>query len=155
MKLGKVIFVGFNGAGGYTVTIENGNFAFSYCHVSPNFLVYVGEYVYKGQVIANVGPKNVYNVPNNTYKDSDGNPTNRSYYWSSSSFCNKKRRQSRQSFRLSVILTYLHRHCFREGYILSSFCCILLVLFHLPNLIQLYYYIQDILFLLLIHHSLL
>ena len=71
MSHGEVTFVGFSGAGGYTVTIENGNFAFSYCHVSPNFLVCVGEYVFKGQVIANVGPKNVYGFPNNPYKDSN------------------------------------------------------------------------------------
>ena len=29
-----------------------------------------------GDVIATVGPKNVYDVPNNPYKDSNGNPTN-------------------------------------------------------------------------------
>ena len=45
-------------------------------HVSPDFLVYVGQYILKGDIIAIVGPKNVYNVPNNPYKDSNGNPTN-------------------------------------------------------------------------------
>ena len=76
MKVGKVTFIGFKGAGGYTVTIQNEYFTFSYSHVSPNFIVYVGEYVLKGQIIANVGPKNVYNVPNNPYKDANGLPTN-------------------------------------------------------------------------------
>ena len=76
MKVGKVISTSFNGAGGYTVVIETPYFTYSYSHVSPYFLVIPGEYVYKGQVIANVGPKNVYDVPNNPYKDSNGNPTN-------------------------------------------------------------------------------
>lgn len=74
---GKVIYIGFNGANGYTITIQNGSFSFSYSHISPVFLVNIGQYVYKGQLIATVGPKNVYNVPNNPYKDSSGNPTNR------------------------------------------------------------------------------
>ena len=73
---GTVTYTGFSGAGGYTVTIKNDNFTISYCHVSPLFLVSVGEFILKGTVIANVGPKNVYNVPNNPYKDSNGNPTN-------------------------------------------------------------------------------
>lgn len=29
-----------------------------------------------GSIISQVGPKNVYGVPNNPYKDSKGNPTN-------------------------------------------------------------------------------
>ena len=73
---GQVTYTGFYGAGGYTVTVESDNFTISYCHVSPTFLVCVGQYVTKGSVIATVGPKNVYGVPNNPYKDSDGNPTN-------------------------------------------------------------------------------
>ena len=76
VNLGKVIFTGFKGANGYTVIIENNDFNYWYSHVSPNFLVYTGEYISKGQIIANVGPKNVYNVNNNPYKDSNGNPTN-------------------------------------------------------------------------------
>ena len=38
--------------------------------------VKVGDEVVKGQHIANVGPKNVYGVKGNTYKDAQGNPTN-------------------------------------------------------------------------------
>ena len=41
----------------------------TYCHVSPNFIVKVGDTVLKGQVIGNVGPKNVYDVKGNQYKD--------------------------------------------------------------------------------------
>lgn len=73
---GTVTYTGFYGAGGYTVTIKSDDISISYCHVSPSFLVSKGEYVIKGSVIANVGPTNVYNVPNNPYKDSNGNPTN-------------------------------------------------------------------------------
>ena len=48
----------------------------NYSHVSPFFLVYVGQHVSKGELISMVGPKNVFDVPNNPYKDSQGNPTN-------------------------------------------------------------------------------
>ena len=97
---GIITYTGFNGSGGYTVTLKSNNISISYCHLSPTFLVYVGKSVTKGDIIATVGPKNVYGVPNNPYKDANGNPTNRSNYWSSFTFCNKKRRQSRQSFEL-------------------------------------------------------
>ena len=104
---GKVSFTGFYGAGGYTVTIINNNLSISYCHVSPIFLVYEGQFVNQGDIIAKVGPKNVYGVPNNPYKDSNGNPTNRCYYWSSFTFFHKERRQSRQSFRLFLKIQYV------------------------------------------------
>ncbi|MFR8104663.1 MAG: M23 family metallopeptidase [Clostridia bacterium] len=73
---GTVIFTGFKGAGGFTITIENGEFQTSYCHVSPQFIVYPGMKIMQGQVISSVGPYNVYGVPNNPYKDKNGNPTN-------------------------------------------------------------------------------
>ena len=73
---GTVISTGFYGAGGFTVTVKSDNFTVSYCHVSPTFLVCSGQYVTKGSIIATVGPRNVYGVPNNPYKDSNGNPTN-------------------------------------------------------------------------------
>lgn len=73
---GKVTKTAWGGAGGYTITIESGEYSFSYCHSDPNFIVKVGDDVKKGQVIGKVGPKNVYNVPNNPYKDSNGKPTN-------------------------------------------------------------------------------
>ena len=73
---GSVTYLGFYGANGFTVKIESGNLVFIYSHVSPFFLVYTGQIVNKGQVIAKVGPKNVYGVANNPYKDSKGNPTN-------------------------------------------------------------------------------
>lgn len=73
---GTVTYTGFYAAGGYTVTVKSDNLTISYCHVSPQFLVCTGQYVTKGSVIATVGPRNVYGVPNNPYKDSNGNPTN-------------------------------------------------------------------------------
>lgn len=73
---GEVIKASWGGAGGYTITIKSDEYTYSYCHVSPRFLVVVGEKVFKGQVIGQVGPKNVYNIPNNPYKDKYGNPTN-------------------------------------------------------------------------------
>ena len=45
-----------------TITLTNDNMKVTYCHVSPNFIVKVGDTVLKGQVIGNVGPKNVYGV---------------------------------------------------------------------------------------------
>ena len=96
---GKVTFVGFNGANGCTITVQNGNLEVSYCHVSPNYIISVGDTVNSGEKVGNVGPKYVYGIPNNPYHDSNGNPTNRCYYRMSSSFNNKKRRHSRQSFR--------------------------------------------------------
>lgn len=73
---GKVTYTGFYGANGFTVMVENGPYTALYSHVSPNFLVHVGDMVKQGDVVAKVGPKNVYNVPNNKYKDSNGQPTN-------------------------------------------------------------------------------
>jgi len=97
---GEISYLGFNGAGGFTITLKSENYSISYCHVSPDFFVSVGECISKGEEIGLVGPLNVYNVPNNPYKDKYGRPTNRGKYWSTFAFNNKKRRQSRQSFRL-------------------------------------------------------
>lgn len=73
---GKITYVGFLGGGGYTITLTTDNMKITYCHVSPKFIVDVGDEVKKGEWIANVGPKNVYGVLGNNYKDKDGNPTN-------------------------------------------------------------------------------
>lgn len=73
---GIITFCNFLGAGGYTITLSFDNFKITYCHVDPNFIVSVGDFVKQGQIIGMVGPKNVYNVPGNNYKDENGNPTN-------------------------------------------------------------------------------
>ncbi len=88
---GKITNASWAGAGGYTITMISGEYTFTYCHCSPEFLVHVGENVEKGQVIGKVGPKNVYGISGNPYKDSNGNPTNRCYYWMSLPFCDKEK----------------------------------------------------------------
>lgn len=60
---GEVISTAFDGANGFTVKVSDGTYLCNYSHVSPYFLVYVGNQVIKGEVIATVGPKNVYGVP--------------------------------------------------------------------------------------------
>ena len=67
---GKVTYLGFYGANGYTLTIENSNIAISYSHISPEIIVKIGDYINKGQLIAKVGPKYILEINNNPYKDS-------------------------------------------------------------------------------------
>ena len=52
---GKVIFIGFAGANGYEIIIENGDFTATYGHVSPNYIVKRNQYVAKGEVIRQCG----------------------------------------------------------------------------------------------------
>ncbi len=73
---GTITYLGFSGSGGYTIILENSEIKVVYCHVSPNFIVNVGDHVERSQVIGQVGPFNVYDVLNNPYKDKNGNPTN-------------------------------------------------------------------------------
>lgn len=56
---------------GYSVVVENEHYTVIFHHISPEFLVSPGQYVMQGQIIAKVGPKNVYGVPNNPYTDSN------------------------------------------------------------------------------------
>lgn len=83
---GEITFREFLGGGGYTITLSFDDYKISYCHCDPNFIVEVGDLVKQGQVIGFVGPKNVYGVKGNPYKDSNGNPTNRCNNWFTSSF---------------------------------------------------------------------
>lgn len=74
---GTITFTGFLGGGGYTITLTNNDgIKISYCHVSPNYIVSVNDTILQGEVIGNVGPKYVYGVSGNNYKDSSGKPTN-------------------------------------------------------------------------------
>ena len=59
---GVITYTGFLGGGGYTITLSKDNMKITYCHVSHNYIVKVGDEVYQGQVIGFVGPKNVYGV---------------------------------------------------------------------------------------------
>ena len=61
-----------------------------YSHVSPDFIIKTGDFVKQGQIIGNVGPKYVYGVPNNPYKDSSGKPTNGATTGAHLHFCIKK-----------------------------------------------------------------
>lgn len=90
---GIVTYIGFSGANGFTVRISNNSFEATYSHLSPNFIVYLGQEVFIGDTIALVGPKNVYSIPNNPYKDSNGNPTNGSTTGPHLHFSLKKGRQ--------------------------------------------------------------
>lgn len=85
---GEIVSVGWGGANGYMITVKSTDnvYRFSYCHASPEFIVGVGQSVKKGEVIGKVGPTNVYGVPNNPYKDLNGNPTNRCHNWLSLPF---------------------------------------------------------------------
>lgn len=73
---GEITFTGFLGGGGYTITLTSGNMKFTYCHVSPIYIVKEGDKVVQGQVIGYVGPKYVYGVKGNQYTDEKGRPTN-------------------------------------------------------------------------------
>lgn len=73
---GEITFTGFLGAGGYTITLTTNNIKITYCHVSPIYIVKEGDFVFQGQLIGNVGPKYVYNVPGNQYHDENGRQTN-------------------------------------------------------------------------------
>lgn len=79
--------------------MENKNIIVLYCHVSPNYIVHTGDIVSQGTIISNVGPKNIYGIPNNKYVDSNGNPTNGATTGCHLHLTIKKRRHSRQSFR--------------------------------------------------------
>jgi len=74
---GEITFTGFLGGGGCTVTLTTPeNLKISYCHVSPNYIVSVGDIITQGQIIGTVGPKYIYGISGNTYTDSVGRPTN-------------------------------------------------------------------------------
>lgn len=68
---GTVTRTGFMGSGGCSVVVKGDYYTIVFHHISPNFLVNVGDNVQAGQVIAQVGPKNVYGFANNPYKDSN------------------------------------------------------------------------------------
>lgn len=76
---GYISFASWGAGGGYTIVLELTNYdnmSVSYCHTSPTMFVERGEEVSKNEIIGMVGPKNVYGIINNPYKDSNGNPTN-------------------------------------------------------------------------------
>lgn len=67
---GIVSYIGWNGANGYTAILSHSNgYKSIYGHISPNFLVYIGEKIAKGQKIATVGPKYIDKQIYTTYID--------------------------------------------------------------------------------------
>ena len=72
---GIVIHTGFKGAYGHTIIIENNNLEFLYAHVSPFYIVHIGDCIEKNTIIAYVGPKYL-NTGNSSYIDSTGRYTN-------------------------------------------------------------------------------
>lgn len=73
---GKITSTNFQGANGYSIIMESNNFIIIYAHVSPNYIVSVGDYIDIGEKIGNVGPKYISSIENNPYKDSSGKATN-------------------------------------------------------------------------------
>lgn len=71
---GTVSYLGFDGSNGYTIKISNHNMTFSYSHVSPDFIVNMGDFVNQNQKIGEVGPKYITSIPNNPYHDSSRSP---------------------------------------------------------------------------------
>lgn len=89
---GTVFYIGWYGANGYTVIIEHENLYKSiYGHISPNFLVSVGDSIEKGTIIAKVGPKYIEKETYTTYQDITGKYTNGATTRSTSAFCNHER----------------------------------------------------------------
>lgn len=89
---GIVSFVGWYGANGYTIIItHSNNYKSTYGHVSPNFLVSLGDTVKKGDLIAKVGPKYVDKKSYTTYIDKNGKYTNGATTRATSTFFNRKR----------------------------------------------------------------
>ena len=76
MQILKLLIFGFKGSGGYSIILKANNLQFIYHHVSPNYIISIGSLVNAGEIIGQVGPKNVYGVKNNPYTDSSGKPTN-------------------------------------------------------------------------------
>ena len=65
-----ISYIGWDGANGYTVKVTHTNgYKSTYGHISPNFNVSIGDFVYKGQKIATVGPKYVEPTNYTTYID--------------------------------------------------------------------------------------
>lgn len=73
---GKITFADFLGGGGYTITLSSDSMKITYCHVSRDFIVSVGDTIKKGELIAYVGSMYADEIKNNPYHDKNGIPTN-------------------------------------------------------------------------------
>lgn len=123
---GIVTYLDFEGANGYTLKMENSCMLFSYSHIAPDFLVNIGDFVTKNQLIAQVGPKYISTIPSNPYTDSTRQSNKWRYHWLPLAFKHKNRWQSHRSSYFISLITYRLQNC--------------------PNLIQWYSYNLDIWF---------
>lgn len=101
---GKVTFTGFMGSGGCTVVVQNDQYTVVFHHVNPNFLVHTGEQVTQGQIIAQVGPKNVYGFSNNQYRDENRKSYKWCNYWSTFTFHSKNRIEIYRPYDIVLII---------------------------------------------------
>ena len=97
---GIVTYLDFNGANGYTVMIENNHITFSYSHISPNFMISIGDTISQNQQIATVGPKYIQEIPNNPYTDSSRSSNKWCHNWLSPAFWHKNRWQCHRPFEI-------------------------------------------------------
>jgi len=97
---GIVTFAGWYGANGYTVIIEHiNNYKSIYGHVSPNFIVSVGDKISKGQLIAKIGPKYIEKKSYTTYIDKTGKYTNGATTRTTFTLCNNSKWKEIKPFR--------------------------------------------------------
>ena len=73
---GIVVHTGFKGAYGHTIIIKYNNLEIFYAHVSPFYIVNLGQNIRANSLIGNVGPKYLSFGGSPYYKDSSGNFTN-------------------------------------------------------------------------------
>ena len=74
---GIISYIGWYGANGYTVIVAHeDNYTSIYGHISPVFLVSIGDSVKKGDTIAKVGPKYISKKSYTSFQDESGKYTN-------------------------------------------------------------------------------
>lgn len=74
---GTITYTGFLGGGGYTISLSADNMKITYCHVSPYYIVSVGDEVLQGQVIRFCWSKKcIWSSSEINIKILIGNPTN-------------------------------------------------------------------------------
>lgn len=103
---GKVTFTGFMGSGGCTVVVTNQQYTVVFHHINPNFLVHPGDQVTQGQIIAQVGPKNVYGFQNNPYRDGNRKSNKWCNHWSTLTFYSKNRIEIYRPYVTFLIITF-------------------------------------------------
>lgn len=119
---GKVSYLDFNGANGYTIMISNNYMIISYSHVSPKFTVKIGDFVKQNQIIGHVGPKYINPITNNPYHDSSRCSDKWCNNWLSFTFRYKNRWQSHRPPNIIWFMTITYRLQNFPSLIQSYFC---------------------------------